>query len=182
MGGLDDIEDDEDKYNGPFRVPADATQKEIDRIGAPYYLRLLKDVYNKEKSPLCAWHAIERCRKHNLPFPKLIVEYLGECAINIGDLVRKSAASGSPNALREAEAVGKALGFGRGKQGRGNVFSKQVKDVRDFHIFYEVLKSVGVTPLGTACEGVGRKWGMSAKAVEKAYRGTLRKQQRLGQE
>ena len=94
------------------------------------------------KNPLYMWWAIDLCIKCNIPFPPWVMGYLKESASKLMQMMFDAAPTGTPEVAREAEAVGRALGFGAKGRGRGNVFSTHAKYWRDTHVLMAVLNRI----------------------------------------
>lgn len=79
---------------------------------------------------MAAWLVIERCIILDIKLPEWAAAYFWECTKNLQLLSNKP-----KMATREAEAAGKAIGFGGNKDGNKNYFSAKYITRRDHSIF-----------------------------------------------
>lgn len=101
---------------------------------------LVQSMDKSGKNPLYVWLAIDRCIEAGIPFPDWVLAYLKRSAGRLRGMMFGATPAGCGDVAREAEAVGKALGFGAKGRGRGSVFSQRAKGWRDIFILLTVLE------------------------------------------
>jgi|SRR5271166_4381435 len=103
-----------------------------DHVAEAHRRRIADLVQSMEsKNPLYVWLAIDRCIEAGIPFPDWVLAYLKRSAGRLKEMMSGAMPAGCGDVAREAEAVGKALGFGAKGRGRGSVFSQRAKGWRD---------------------------------------------------
>jgi hypothetical protein len=124
----------------------------------------LKREFEATKNPVLVWRALILNGGLNTNFPQWIVEYLHAAA---QDIICNNDADD-----REAEAVGKALGFGAAKKGEKGMFAAVEKLERYRALHREVVGALNKgngTNLSSACAFVAATTDISFATVRRAY-------------
>jgi hypothetical protein len=93
--------------------------------------------FEQTLDPLAPWRAITWAAANDFPLPGWVIQHLCAVAQKINDVVKQSANAGSVK--REAEAVGKALGFGSNRAGETTATKKAALRDRDFNIAMHIV-------------------------------------------
>jgi len=123
----------------------------------------LKREFEATKNPVLAWRALILNGGLDTPFPEWIVEYLYAAA---EDIINNN------DDDREAEAVGKALGFGGAKKGKKGMFAAAATLERYRGLHMEVVAQLNKgngTNLSSACAFVAATTDISFATVRRAY-------------
>jgi hypothetical protein len=138
--------------------------------------------FEQTLDPLAPWRAITWAAANDFPLPGWVIQHLCAIAQKINDVVKQSANAGSVK--REAEAVGKALGFGSNRAGETTATKKAALRDRDFNIamhivaeledeanqdaaIFAVSQSLGVTE--TMANRAFKRFGQQAKETLTTY-------------
>ena len=118
--------------------------------------------------PLAPWRAITWAAANDFPLPGWVIQHLCAVAQKINDVVKQSANAGSVK--REAEAVGKALGFGSNRPGETSATKKAALRDRDFNIAMRVAEQIenGVNP-DAAIFDVAKNLGITESMAIRAF-------------
>jgi hypothetical protein len=100
----------------------------------------LKKQFERTKNPVFVWYAIMDQSWCDAPLPEWIDTYLQSVAKNMVSLYY------TERLEREAELVGKALGFGGEKKGDNGKFSEAQKFDRDLMLYNQVVWAMTETP------------------------------------
>jgi hypothetical protein len=139
-------------------------------------LRELEADFSRDGNPVHAWEALAVARRHEIDPPEWVEDFLTDVADRILD-IRDEVASGKP-INREAERVGKALGFGTDGSGQGGWFRHATLLERDRTIYFEMIdwleKEQARHPhrrpkLTAAYREVAMAIGVDASTVQRAY-------------
>jgi hypothetical protein len=124
--------------------------------------------FEQTSDPLAPWRAITWSSGNGLPVPAWVVQHLCGLAQKINDVVVQSAKAGSVK--REAEAIGKALGFGRQRAGQTSATKEAALRDRDFSIAMRVAEQVemNVNP-DTAIFDVAKNLGITESMAIRAF-------------
>jgi hypothetical protein len=125
--------------------------------------------FMRTQNPFWAWNALNLANIARLEVPRWIVNYLGCAASRICQT--KDRIKRRQFMQREAESVGRALGFGKKGRGQGAQIMRMERLKREWRIFIEVhavLRSENTNWDG-AYDAVGEKLGCSKSTVQRAY-------------
>lgn len=126
----------------------------------------LEKEFKRTDNPVLVWIAIRSRNWNDTPLPSWIDDYLQD----VGTKIVSSIYDISDD--REAEVVGKALGFGGTKKGGNGKLTAAYKLERDRALYNEVLSALnegGGTNLTSACHYVAAITGQSSSTVRRAY-------------
>jgi hypothetical protein len=122
-----------------FRV----AQKEdfVDRAHryAEGFLAELSLVFERDRNPMHAWEAYQLARINKHDLPEWVLQYLDRAAEALIEL-RDGAADGNPPE-REAETVGKAIGFGK-RRGETGYLTGAAMLLRDLQMHFDVKDQI----------------------------------------
>jgi hypothetical protein len=110
-----------DDLHRPWEVYSEVSRRNV-RLYYRAAIKSLRADFARERNPVHAWEAIAISFRERFPFAAWLREFLGETATSIVDILDEVAA-GAP-AGKEAERVGKVLGFGVRGPGRGGWFEQ----------------------------------------------------------
>jgi hypothetical protein len=146
------------------------------RIYAQAQLREMELDHAREGNPIYAWQAYTVARTYGLAVPTWVEALIDDTAENILEIGNQVAGG---NALRrEAECVGRALGFGNSGPGRAGWFSQAILLKRDRTMYREVeLKLEAVRTrhperrpkLTSAYQEVANEMRVDRSTVQRAY-------------
>jgi hypothetical protein len=140
-------------------------------------LQALEQDYTRERNPVLAWDAFSTCRHYGFQLPPWLLDYLAESADRILE-ISDAVASGRP-VNREAEAVGKALGFGLTGRGAGKLFKtagilrrdrELSAAMEEFLAQEQAHKPNAKLKLRDISKDVGKAEGTSGATVERALK------------
>ncbi len=130
-------------------------------------MRRMGEKYEETGNPVLPWIAVREAARVARPIPEWAMDYLVICGERINKLTNEN-----HRGRREAEEVGKALGFGGRGQGRTSVFQETALDDRDLRIAVHVA---GEMDTGKTAENsiatVAERFSLSVDTVERAYHG-----------
>lgn len=126
----------------------------------------LKRDFERTNNPVYAWSALVRSTTQGVQMPEWIMRYLHSAGWDIVKML-----DGTEDA-REAELVGRALGFGGGKKGDKGKFAEGRK-LEKYHALYrevvhELHKGNGTNP-SSAFAYVASQCGKDISTVRRAY-------------
>ncbi len=131
-------------------------------------LRALESDFRREGNPVHPWEALTVARSYGISLPAWVQDFLAAAAdrvMGIREEVAKHKA-----VKREAERVGKALGFGIGGPGQGGWFKHATILQRDRDIYLKVNeKRAAETKLDFAYDEVAKSLGMTRSMVVRGY-------------
>jgi hypothetical protein len=128
----------------------------------------LETDFGRDGNPVHAWEAIALILPYGIELPDWLLAYLFDAASEIGQIRCEVAEGKSIN--REAERVGKALGYGEG-QGRGGWFKRATMLERDRFAYFAVTERLeSGMKLDFAYDEVKNEVGVSRSTVARAYR------------
>ena len=128
----------------------------------------LEDDFRREGNPVHAWEALKLVRSYGLRPPLWVRDYLARGADGIMGI--RDAVSSGQSAGREADRVGKALGFATDGTGRGGRFSHAVTLERNRRIYRKVKEKLAVErKLDRAYDKAAEELGMSRSMVVRGY-------------
>lgn len=128
----------------------------------------LEEDFKREGNPVFIWQAIAIARRYGIELPEWVLEYLAASADSLLD-IREEVADGK-RAGKEAERVGKVLGFGTDGPGQGGWFKHATILERDRNVFFEIGDRLGAgMKLDFAYDEVARALGTSRSTVVRAY-------------
>jgi len=96
----------------------------------------LKEAFEQTGNPVFVWYAILNTASHNAPQPVWVRDYLHSMALKMVDLFW------SHPHRNEAEAVGKAFGFGGSGKGQNGKFAEIHKFDRDLLFYNSVVGEI----------------------------------------
>jgi hypothetical protein len=125
--------------------------------------------FEQTHDPLAPWRMITWAAVNDYPLPEWVIQYLRGAARNLNDVVVQAAKSGSVK--REAEAVGKALGFGHKRAGQTTPTKEAALRDRDFNIAMRVAEQVdnNVKPYAAIFD-VAKSLGITEFIVARAFK------------
>lgn len=146
------------------------------------FIRELEKKYELDgDNPLDVWEAIDWAYRAEIKLPSWVMSYLGAAAREIVE-VREAAETGQ-FLPKQAERVGRALGFGVKGRGRSSCFGELALREEDERIYFDVMKitepiikkaangkhrfHAGVK-LDFAYDIVAREWGVNRSTVVRA--------------
>jgi hypothetical protein len=131
-------------------------------------LRELEDDFGRDGNPVHAWEAFAVARRYGIDRPEWVEDFLTDVADRILE-IRDEVADGKPT-KREAQRVGKALGFGKDGPGQGGWFKHATMLERDRTIYFEVGDKVQAGgKLDFAYDDVAKAWKVSRSTIVRAY-------------
>jgi hypothetical protein len=114
----------------------DPRNVELVRRYAESALSELQAYYKRDGNPVFVWQAVNAARGYSVEWPDWVYDYLLDAADRIME-IKQEVAERQP-ARREAERVGKALGFGVEGPGQGGRFKQASMLDRDRDIYFRV--------------------------------------------
>jgi hypothetical protein len=148
-------------------------------IGQTLLLELEAEI-GRDPNPLHAWDAAAVARQFGLERPGWVDDLLIEDNLDHIQELREESRAGKP-IPREAEAVGKALGFGVKGPGRGGWFSRANLGDRDRRVYIEVSRALETEKkLDFAYDVAATKLKASRSAIVRAYLRVKRQTGELG--
>lgn len=105
---------------------------------AEYWIREFKNNYAGEGNPVYVWEAIDFAYRNKRKMPRWVMSYLGAAAKEI--LSFCEAARTGETTSKQAERVGKALGFGVKGPGRSDWFQQAALREADEEMFFTVQR------------------------------------------
>ena len=144
-------------------------------------LRELEADFNRDRNPVHVFEALALALRHEISMPEWVKKYLGDTADLILN-IRKEVAAGKP-VFREAERVGKALGFGTEGPGRSGWFKQATMLERDRAIYCGVVDELGLgNQLDHAYDNLSKFQKVSRSTIVRAYLRITRLNGEIGDE
>lgn len=138
--------------------------------------RELEADFGRDGNPVHAWGALAVARRYGIDLPEWVKDYLADVADRILE-IRTEVADGKP-LRREAERVGKVLGFGKDRPGGGGRFKRSTILERDRTVYFEVIDWLEEekarhpdqrAKLTSAYREVAMAIGVDSSTVQRAY-------------
>lgn len=131
-------------------------------------MRELEADFGRDGNPVHAWEALTVARRYGIDPPVWVDDFLTDAADRILE-IREEVAGGRP-VKREAERVGKALGFGNDGPGQGGWFKHATMLERDRTIYFEVNDKLRTgIKLDFAYDEVAKASSMSRSTIVRAF-------------
>jgi hypothetical protein len=139
-------------------------------------LRQLEADFGRDGNPVHAWEARSVARRYGIDSPDWVEDLIDDTADRIMD-IRDEVADGKP-IEREAERVGKALGFGKDGPGQGGWFKHATMLERDRTIYFAMIDWLEEEQarhpdrrpkLTAAYREVAMVIGVDASTIQRAY-------------
>ena len=129
-------------------------------------LRQLETDYNREDSAVYVWEALDLAERNGINRPGWVEDYLVRAAARLMQILNDVAAGKGIG--RQADEVGRALGFG---PGGGCRFKKAARLERDRIIYHSVEKKVGAgIKLDAARFEVAKDMDLSSATIERSHK------------
>jgi hypothetical protein len=149
-------------FDGDGPIPVERNQAESE------LLRQLEIDFGRYGNPVYAYEAFAIALRSGMDMPDWVQRHMlqvAECILGIRDAI----AGGRPS-KREAERVGKVLGFGKDGPGQGGWFKQAAMLQRDRTIFVEVEKRLEAgMKLDFAYDEVAKMLGVSRSTIVRSY-------------
>ena len=113
-------------------------QENVERVRQMAASAELAIDFERDGNPVDAWQAFAVANRYRIDPPEWVEDFLTDVANRISE-IRDEVAGGRP-VKREAERVGKALGFGKDGPGHSGWFKHATMLERDRTIYFEILK------------------------------------------
>jgi hypothetical protein len=125
--------------------------------------------FEQTRDPLAPWRVITWAAANDFPLPEWVIQYLRGAAQKLNDVVVQAAKTGSVK--REAEAIGKALGFGHQRAGQTSLTKTTALRDRDFKIAMRVAEQIenNVKP-DAAIIDVAKSLGITEAMTNRAFK------------
>lgn len=137
------------------------------RYGASLLAELAVD-FEREGNPVHAWEAVAVAARSGIERPDWVENFIDEQAARIME-IREQVSEGHPVG-READRVGKALGFAIDGPGQGGRFKQATMLQRDRTIYFEIRDKLDSdVKLDAAYSEVATAFGVSRSLVVRAY-------------
>jgi hypothetical protein len=126
--------------------------------------------FEQTLDPLAPWRVITWAAVNDFPLPVWVIQHLCAIAQKINDVVKQSANAGSVK--REAEAVGKALGFGSNRAGETTATKKAALRDRDLNSAIHIIAKLGGNGgnKDAAIFAVSRSLGVKEAMANRAFK------------
>jgi hypothetical protein len=126
-------------------------------------------MFEQTGDPLAPWQMITWAAVNDYSLPEWVIQYFRGAARKLNDVVMQAAKTGSVK--REAEAVGKALGFGHKAAGQTTLTKEAALRDRDLKIAVLVAKQIenNVKP-DAAIFDVAKSLGIKESKVARAFK------------
>lgn len=131
-------------------------------------LSKLESDFERDHNPVFAWEAIAMAKNSGIDIPNWVANYLADAANEIVS-IHEEVAGGSP-ASKEADRVGRVLGFGAEGKGATGQFKRAAMLEFDRNVFSKVNDLIGKgEKLDFAYDDVAKELNVSRSAVVQSY-------------
>ncbi|TGP50410.1 hypothetical protein EN873_24905 [bacterium M00.F.Ca.ET.230.01.1.1] len=132
-------------------------QLAVDRMG---------ESFEDDSNPILPWQALRVAVDGSIDIPQWVILYFHNRAKHLNDLL----ARGDRRGRREAESVGKILGFGAMGKGGTSIARQTLNSDRDVIMAVHVLAETAICGSRTKAFGtVAERFGVSEDTVERAF-------------